>query len=541
MANSIRIDADAAAAVAELDKLSAANDKIGDSVDEVIQTTRSAAAEERRLANLREKVLRESSTAQQRLEKRVEDVNKALKGTQVSEEQLGRIRERVLKEHQVNLDRERDELEKTQEQLEEVEEASGGAFDPRKIASFATGILSAAGAATNLLDVLADINREAEEAANAVAGTVDSSGALVQLAGGDQARRDQLLKFSDAIFASGFVGSRDAANQLTFELESGGKLTEAEFFARLNTIDDAASIARSARLVESGFAGSGEDVGGSPELVSKALETASEVTGVNASEVLEAVAQLAPTAKPLGLTDEELFAALGQAAERTGSASEAATQLRQLFSQLSRQGVADEAGGRGLNEIVRVANQLAGETEQERTRFLGGTEAVGGLDALLDSRRLSSRQREITQAAAQRLADQTIANALSAERIQAVVARQAAEARDTIAIDDTAIDRLLSEAAEAEFRTRDREVFGDTIASIRSRGRQAVDFLDGGSTREVIADRQRDVIADQGFGSDLKQVVQELKLSREVAEKQAAIQERTRKAVGEIDVGIPSI
>lgn len=137
MAN-IRIDADAQKALAEFEKTVRALGDVGDGMDDVADKSRKGAAEERRLANLRNKLLRETDTAQERLERRLQDVTKALKGTGVSEERLGRIRKKLMAEHQK-------QLEKQEGQLDENADAADKSFGSSaigKVRNFVLGLAS---------------------------------------------------------------------------------------------------------------------------------------------------------------------------------------------------------------------------------------------------------------------------------------------------------------------------------------------------------------------------------------------------------------
>lgn len=469
----IRIDANAAQALAEFDKLVRKENEVADGQDKIGEKSRSAAADERRLGNLRAKLLRETDTAQEKFKRRLTESAKALKGVENSEKRLGRVRDKLTAEYLEDLRREKQEL-------GEVGDASEGAFNVGPVDGFVGGLVSVGAATSKILEALSDIRAETKEAAAELLDLAPSSGSLVQLAGADRAKRDALFDASDKIFASGGVRSREEANQLTFELDSGNLLKDLGFFSQLAIIDNASELAKSVGLINEGFRG-GDAVGDSVDVVSKAFAGASPATGVSPSQIAEGVAISARSAARFDLTDEELFAAVSRVAQSTGSGTKAGTQVNSLLTSLTRRGLADELRGEGFGAILNAVEEAA-TTQEELVKFLGNDEAAKGFGVLQDRDAFRARVGEIGRAQAIDLASLAIGNALDDPRIRTAVERQAAEALDQITKDDRGVS---FNSAETDLRLQ-----------------TAFDRADGRGEVDIFFDRQADSLRRFVFGDE---------------------------------------
>lgn len=512
----IRIDADAAAALAELDKLARANEKLGDGLDGLADKSKANAAEERRLGNLRNKLLRETDTAQESLKRRIEDVTEALKGTGVSEERLGRIRDKLHADYEADLAKERRQLGGIDDKLDDVGKANRKAFGTKAISGFKKAGGGLLATLTALAAAAREIRQEIEQAADAQLDTGVSAGQLVQLAGGDPVKRDKLLKSANATFVDGFVENQQQAYQLTRELASAEKLDERRFFSRLSLIDDSAAIAKAVGLVETGFAG-GDDTGTSADVVSKFIAGALPATGVSPSQIAEGTATAAGSAKSFGLTDEELIAAISRVAQVRGSGSEAGSQVRQFFTGLTRQGLADELAGQGLPAILDAVAERA-TTEKELVEFLGSVEAKGAFEVLIDRRALLGRLAEVLDAQESQLANRTIRNAMGSDLITAGVDRRSGEAQRVLSRDSQAIEqnRYLAErgVVEAELRNRgfsEFEIFG--TQTLQRAGRIAGDVA--GFFQGSPADQEAQTRTSREQADGIRELVEESKRQTE--------------------------
>ena len=518
MAN-IRIDANAQKAIAEFEKLVRAESKVGDGLDDIADKSRKSAADERRLGNLRNKLMRETDTAQERFKRRLADVQKSLKGTEVSEERLGRIRDKLHADYVADLERER-------ESLGDVEEASGGAFSIAGVSAFDAAVGLSTVTVTALGKLLAGVREEANAAGEKLKEIVGSSGNLVQLAGGDQRLRDQLFAASDQVFTSGTVSSREQADRLVFELQSAGRLGDIDFFTQLAAIDDAALLAKSANLIATGF---GEaEAGGSSDIISKAIAAALPATGVSPSDIAEGVAKAAPSATAFGLSDEELFAAVSRVAELTGSGSEAGSRVSRLLGSATRQGLADQLRGQGIGAIIEAIGS-ANTTEAELIKFLGSREASQAFGVLRDVQALGGRFQEIRAAQAGGLAGATIDNALGSDRVRATIAARAASAERQTLLDQTSTRELLADAESQGFSNLVRRSYGDLAGFAAETAFGAARLVPGVDAE--MARNQRNTLA-------VEDIVRAAGRSDQTAEVVRAVREQT-KVIEKQQQGIP--
>lgn len=141
----IRLDADAQAALREIHDLVDGINEIGLKTDETTEKTKKAAGEERRLGNLRNRLLRLTETAQEKYTRRLNEATAALRGQGETSERIGRVRDRITADYQADLEKERRALEENNEELGETEEGVTGAFGPAaltKIGAFVGGVVS---------------------------------------------------------------------------------------------------------------------------------------------------------------------------------------------------------------------------------------------------------------------------------------------------------------------------------------------------------------------------------------------------------------
>ncbi|MCO6044317.1 phage tail tape measure protein [Aeoliella sp. ICT_H6.2] len=336
------------------------------------------------------------------------------------------------------------------QRLERVGSAGKQAFDVSLLQNYAAGFSGPAAAAGLFLSLLGRIRSEQSKIAQAQMTDAESRGQLVQLAGGDTNKRDRLFAMSDITYNEGFVRDRIQANRLTFELDSAGLSKDRAFFSQLQLIDDSATLAKSTGLIQSGFSG-GDSTGGSRAIVSKSIAGALPATGVSPAQIAEGVAIASASAKKFGLTDEETFAAVSRIAQTTGSGSEAGTKFNAMLSSLSRQGLADELGGRGLEAIVGNVSDR-GLTKEGLTKFLGSSEAAQGFDVLTNRDALRARIGEIKNAQATNLAGQTIGNAIQDRALAStVLRRRGAAGRELMQQEDAIAENLAAADRDAAY------------------------------------------------------------------------------------------
>lgn len=418
----LRLDADARSGVKAFNDL----DKAIESSDESLQKTTKSA--------------KQLEAAAKRISEQVEPQKRYNR-------EMGELARHV-KEGRLTLEQAQQQALRYGQRLERVNSAGKEAFDVSRLVNYAAGFSGPAAAARMLLGLLQSIRQEQQQIAQKQMTDAETRAQLVQLAGGNRAKRDRLFAASDQTFREGFVRDRVQSNQLTFELDSAGLMNDRQFFSQLSLVDDSAVLAKSTGLIQSGFSG-GDATGGSQQIISKAIAGALPATGVSASDIAEGVSIAAESAKAFGLTDEETFAAVSRIAQTTGSGREAGTRLKRMLSSLSRQGLADQLQGQGLEAIIGNVGGR-GLSQEGLTKFLGSSEAFQAYGVLRDTDALRTRIGEIQSAQDTNLAGQTIANAIEDPTLASTVLRRRGAAGRELVQQQDAISENLAKADRDE-------------------------------------------------------------------------------------------
>ncbi|WP_425397485.1 hypothetical protein [Aeoliella sp.] len=379
-----------------------------------------------------ERIVKQTEGAQARYNRKLEETNKLLKQGALSQEQAARATAYYRRK------------------LQEAGNASEGAFGSAmitKMGAMAGGVAALHRAWSLAVELVREYRAEVEASAQKQVTGVNAKAKLVQLAGADTKKREQLFRSSDLTFIEGFIASEEASQRLTFELDSGGVLKDRAFFSKLSLIDDAATLAKSTALTRAGFAG-GDDVGTSRELVSKAIAGALPATGVSPAQIAEGVSTVAPLAKKFGLSDEDVHAGVSRIAQTLGSGTEAGNAMRRLLSALARQGVADDLQGQGLEGVINFVKEQE-LSKAGLTKYLGSVEAAGAYDVLSDTDAFRTRLSEINAAQQNNLAGQTIRNAVEDPEIAAAIYRRRGEAVKELSARPQGIRENLSEGQQA--------------------------------------------------------------------------------------------
>lgn len=340
-------------------------------------------AELKKLNRTAQQLSRDTETAQERYNRKLKEAKAALQGSANETEQLKRVTTQLRVEllaavdsnkkltdaekHKIDVKRRyREQLQQEISALPKLTSEThrlmgeytqtGAALDTlirKKKSLFSQesveNFSAFAGKISAVLAPLAAFSSAIEEGNNILRGyggkaisAAKSAGGLSQLAGGDPAKLQALVEASKQSFREGGFETLDEANRLTFELESGGILRDRPFLSKLQaaSVDDAAQVAKSTSLVAAAFGR--KEAGYTEQLVSKGLAAAGPAPGANLGDIMQGVAASAAAAKPLGLSDEEVFALVSRIAEVTGSGTEAGTRAEALFRSLARQGFADD-------------------------------------------------------------------------------------------------------------------------------------------------------------------------------------------------------
>lgn len=183
-----------------------------------------------------------------------------------------------------------------------------------------------------------------------------------------------------------------------------------------------------------------------------------------------------PGAKAFGFTDEETFAGVSRIAQLTGSGSEAGNRFRALTTGLTRQGLADDLKGQGLDAVIKNIVDR-GFTKEELTTFLGSTEAEAAFSVLRDREALRKRIGKIEKAQRDNLANQTIVNAIQDRVLAAGVLRRRAAAGRVLVQEEDAIRQNLADADQDAAFTFDREFAGAGRAFVNDQVRGFINVL----------------------------------------------------------------
>lgn len=297
------------------------------------------------------------------------------------------------------------------------------------------------------------------------------------------------------MFRQGGAASLDEAGRTIFTLKSAGLFDERQIFtemmsaALIDTPDAfAAAVAQLTNAMGSSETGTARDV------INKAIG-ASGGALANVPQLLAGAARAGTGASVLGISDEEVLAAVTALSGSTGSAEIAGTQLAALLKSLDQIGGFEGKGLIGSVESI-AAKELSGE---DLYKLLGRAEAVnafrllsGGDSRALYTTALGDIDRALTTdtvASRLRLAgtDEALAAARSADLGQA--ARELAE-QQTAAVFTNLFDALSERALAAQVAGDEQ---GPALRFIAGRGQAAARFFGGDRT-----------LLESAFGASLR-------------------------------------
>ena len=375
---------------------------------------------------------------------------------------------------------------------------------------------AAIGAATS---ALRQYNQALDESAQKRQASFGAEARLAQVVETPAEMGRALRETAAAYGAGGFASRGDAAN-LIFELQSAGALGERPFFARLQGVEDSATMARAAATLRNAMGAA--ETGNLQAIVSKAFAGAAPAPGVSAAGVAGAAAGEAVSARMLGLSDEELIAAVSILSEKTGSAGAAGTQVGALFKGLTMQGV--ESGGRGLAGYL-AAVKAKGLSGQALIKFFGREEGMKAFGQLADAD-LAGRIAEVRAAEAGDLAGQKIALAEGVPELAAARAAMAGTAGFETSMDPYAIFRNRADAIVQRRKARLAESGHPVLATLA--GMEA-------GVRRTFAD-DRGTMLWEGTQEDIELLKE---LNNNLRANTAATRANTEAARGDRGVPVP--
>lgn len=210
-----------------------------------------------------------------------------------------------------------------------------------------------------------------------------SFGALAQLAGGDKSALQNLMGMARQTYAEGGAASLSAAAQQVFRLQSAGLTSEADrrLASRIQGVGltaDAGAFLESAKKVQTA-AGTGE-AGSIENILSKALVAGKYGIG-DVSQIMESTVRGAPLLRGLGMSDEDLTAAVTLLSQTTRSPEMAGTNVASLLRSLTESG---KFQGLGIAGSVQKISEMA-PTPQAAMKLLGREEAYQAYRNIADN------------------------------------------------------------------------------------------------------------------------------------------------------------
>lgn len=280
-----------------------------------------------------------------------------------------------------------------------------------------------------------------------------ASGGLASLAqlANNPTQYAKLTAAARQTFREGGGKDLNAAADLVFSLESAGALGERKFFSALGAsqvVADPAKLAAATATLQTAF-GEGE-TGSLRALASKGFG-ASAFAPSTVEQLLESSARGAGSARALGVSDEELLAAVAIAAKGSGSAEQGGTQVAALLRALdAKGGFTGQSLEASLDAVA--AKGLEGEGLQ---KFFGTSEAVQAYRVLgLQREGYRSALRGVRSAEAGDLAGVKIGLVGGDQTVAAAQALAKAEARKSLANEQAGAATNLVEAVNAEIGSR---------------------------------------------------------------------------------------
>ncbi len=269
-----------------------------------------------------------------------------------------------------------------------------------QLRSMVAGYLGVAAAVGLVLRGLRQVVEERKELARLQAEAAPSAGALAQLTGGDPEKTAELQAAGQAIYAAGGTKSQGEAMRAAFNLQSAGALKERGFVSRLAAVageEGIVGLTGEAGKLQKAFGKA--ETGDYVDVFSKATGAAAPLPKVGVSQILKATTKAAGSGVAMGLSDEELFAAVSRVSGPYDP-EEASTAVARMLDQLSVK--RPELKGKGIVEIMRTleAEEMS-EADLKTLLQIRGVRAyrvlkdIGGLQGTLATVEQAQRDKAI--------------------------------------------------------------------------------------------------------------------------------------------------
>lgn len=494
------------------------------------EMTKSAASAARELDRFAKATKDINRTPLERYADTMRQLNQALKAGKIDQETFTRA------------------VAKAKTEFQQAGDAGKRAFGPGAaggVASYAERLMrvaSAASAAAMAQRVLNAARQEAEEIGQKQFTEAPSLGMLAQVADTpeDLARLEAETKKT---FAEGGARTIPEAAALQFALESGDAGNLRADFSRLQAsglVPDATMMAESAIKLIAGMGA--KEAGDFRTVVSKAFGGAKLGLG-SAEELLQSTASVSAQASRLGLSDEEVMAAVSTVSAIEGPA-EAATQIQALLKGIEVEGIGGGylEKGKTLREQVARLKELEASGADIRDMLGGRQEAVKGYGQLASERGVASVEANLANIAAAEQEDWFGQKVKMAEAIPsntaAILARQrknrAELAQEEVGIYENLADAMAYEQKEFKRRQYGGGFLGDVMAAGEGVGIGIHRFLTGnrqfiGSGLNAgVSEETRAAAAQVEAAMDLRDAAAEL---RNAAEENNTRRQRAAAAV----------
>jgi len=329
--------------------------------------------------------------------------------------------------------------------------ATKKALDPAVLLSYAAGFVGVQAAIGKVTEALKAMHEERKRGAQLMRESATGLASLAQLAGGDAGKLRGLIEKAKEVRKAGGAPTLTEAANLVFQLESAGAIQERGFFGKLQTVTPATEAAGAAAKIQAamGF----KETGKLQDILSGAAAAAAPVTGAGIGDILGAATKPAKIAHTMGISDEELFAAISIVAKGTETADVAGTQVQSFLVSMMQK---PEYKGLSIQQMVEKVQKKA-LPEAELKKFFGRKEAALGFLAL-EGGEFPGMTKAITEAKETNLIGKIVGSAMAIPAIQAVRGQVALEGQEEVVdIEKFGLKQIEREKALSRTRIKSKE------------------------------------------------------------------------------------
>lgn len=291
---------------------------------------------------------------------------------------------------------------KLQQRYDRIGSSGRQAFGARAlgdIKAMAAGFFGLSAAVNGVQAAFRSLEQEAQASADAIFNSLDSLGALQQLAVGDPAKLGQLTGVANKLITSGAISptNRKLAYDTAFSFDSAG-LSEQDIATvtalgaqKLIPAAGLSDFAGKSRKIQDIF-GQGE-AGTLGDVIDKVL-AASKQAQSDAPTIAGEIAKFGGLAASLGFTDEASIAAFLASEKQSDTPAAASERMKSLFAQVKKRGLGKGtlaetldsiqgrvAGGEKIFDILGEQNAVIGFEDVMRRRDIFDTQSAAMLGA----------------------------------------------------------------------------------------------------------------------------------------------------------------